>query len=176
MAVTTIHSHVNRALDFFSKNQTYFAIGKATPWDDQFNPEISDTNPPTPDTGASDLEGVIGYKKVETIYMVVPDEENGTIAYKDTKWRIVPADQVVAEGARWVYLDATIRYDELPLGFYRQVGVYTGLEVADGINPSKYNLLPSEVSDNGVLEVIDNRQPSNRQSDQKEKLSLVLEF
>lgn len=176
MAVTTVHAHVNRALEFFNKNDIYFAIGKSTPWSDPGNPKISDSNPPNPDTNATDLQEIIGFKKVETMYLVVPDDKNGTIAYRDTKWRIVPVDQALQKGARWVYLDTTIKYDELPLGYYRQVGVYVGLKVAQGVSTSKYNLLPSEVRDRGVLEVIDNRQPSNRQIDQKEKLSIVLEF
>ncbi len=175
MAVTTYRAHVNRALDFFAKTQVYFAIGKTTPW------APDDMNPPNEDSDAIDIDEIIGYKKVEGVFMVRPinpgnGETTGDFQYRDEEWKIIPVEDALEEGARWVYVDTTIRFDELPLGFYRQVGVYTGLTLASGVSASKYNLLPAEVEDNGVLEVIDNRQPSNRQIDQKEKLSLILEF
>ena len=75
-----------------------------------------------------------------------------------------------------MYLDTTIEYDEIPLGFYRQVGLFTDLKVAEDVPEGKYSLSTSEVEDEGILEVIDNRQPSNRQADQTEKISLILEF
>lgn len=172
MAVTTIGAHVNRALDFFNKPDTYFAIGKTSAWSGD------DMNPPNPDTGSKSLNEVIGYKKVESVFMVRPvlEGETGDINYRDESWKIVPVENALAQDARWVYIKSVIRYDELPLGFYRQVGVYTGLKRKSGISSNKYNLLPSEVENAGVLEVIDNRQPSNRQIDQTETLSLVLEF
>jgi len=275
MAITTNRAHVVRALDFFNKSETYFAIGKRTAWSEEDGSGASDTNPPAPDTMTTEIKETIGFKKVENIFMVVPDNDEGTISYRDSRWKVVPADQALAQNAKWVYIDTTIRYDELPLGFYRQIGVFTDLkkkkgekevvtltvnskateagnvavtldgqvtsvsikkdataiEVATAIRGTvfngyvtggesstnivtftadtvgkkgeasfssantgitadmsvttngqdatpaeKTNLLPEEVADIGRLEVIDNRQPANRQSDQKEKLSLVIEF
>lgn len=171
MAVTTTHAHVNRAREFSIKNDIYFAIAKALPWDDDANPPIEDPNSTT-------LDGVIGYKKVENICLVRPARvgESPDIPYREENWVIVPADKAIEEGARWVYLDTNIVYTELPLGWYRQVGVYTGLIKHPSVSLSKYNLLPSEVLSEGILEVLDNREPSNRQIDQREKLSLILEF
>lgn len=167
-AVNTIYAHVNRALGFFNQNNTYFAIGKTTPWADE-------SKPPEPDTNTAKLDGVIGFKKVEVAYMVVPDE-TGTIAYRDKTWKVVPPDKAMELKAKHVYLETYIRYDELPLGEYRQIGVYTGLKLADGVSPAKFNLLPSEVASHGVLEALDNRKASPREEDQKEKISLVIEF
>lgn len=168
MAITTRSAHVNRALNFFYQTDVYFAIAKSTPWPDE-------KVPPAPaDTDTALLE-TIGYKKVENMYLVVPDD-NGTISYRDSKWRVVPPDQALAQGAKYIYIDTTIRYDELPLGDYRQVGVFTGLTRNDGVSSAKYNLLPSEVQSPGTLEVIDNRVSAPRQLDQKEKLSLVIQF
>lgn len=266
MAITTNGAHVSRALDFFNKDNIYFAIGKSTAWneaDTPIEPSITDEA----------LQEIIGYKKVETMYMVVQDEVNGTISYRDSKWSVVAPDQAMDRSSKWVYLDTTLRYDELPLGYYRQVGLYTGLipyqgraqkscititsnatgdgnldimvgdtqltvsvltgdttvdiatkileggvngwtisagDTTDaviftcntvGVNTvssssnttgvactietitegtdavsQKTNLLPSEVDNHGILEVVDNRGASNRLADQKEKLSLVIEF
>ena len=168
MATTTINGHVSRALDFFDRNDIYFSIGRPDPWEDE-------SFPPAPTIAAQDLDNPIGFKKVETIYMVVPDAE-GEIAYRDRRWKVVPADEAIAKGARWVYIDAYLRYDELPLSDYRQIGVYSRLVKQDGVSSGKMNLLPEEVKHRGILEVIDNRKRVSRQIDQKEALSLVIEF
>lgn len=171
MAVTTIHSHVNRAKEFSTKTDIYFAIGKPTNW-------VDEENPPTEDFTATSLDTVIGYKKVENICLVRPalHGETPDIPYREENWMIVPPDQAMEQGARWVYIDTNLLYTELPLSKYRQVGVYVGLQKAEGVDPQKYALLPEEVANSGVLEVIDNRKASNRQIDQREKLSLILEF
>lgn len=176
MAVTTLASHVNRAISFMQGDKTYFAIAKTTPWEDPINPDINDENFPEPNPADTTLDGVIGFKKVETKHLVVRDDENGTIAYRDSKWRIVPMEQAHIEGAKDVYMESWIFYDELPTETYRQEGLYTNLQVAEGVLTSKYNLLPSEVADYGNLEVINNHKPAPRDKDLKEKLSIILEF
>lgn len=168
MAISTIHSHVNRAIELYNKPSIYFAIGKTSVWDNEQAPPVED--PTTPD-----LTEIVGYKKVTTRHHVVPDPD-GTIQYRDANWKIVPANEAMAQGARWVYLETTINYDELPLGQYRQVGVYTGLTVKAGVSAGKNALVPAEVEENGVLEIIDNRQMSNRQIDTKEKLTVIIEL
>lgn len=163
-------AHVKRALDFFNRTDVYFCIGKTSAW-------TTETQPPSPDPSTADVSEIIGFKKVETSYMVVPDNVSGTIQYRDSKWRIVTGESnVYSQGAKWVYLEAYIRYDELPLGYYRQVGLYSGLVKNAGVLSTKYNLLPAEVQSRGILEVLDNRQPSNRQADQKERITMVIEF
>jgi len=180
VAISTTNAHVSRALDFFKNDKVYFAIGRTTSWPNDANgkTELDPTfQPPLEDKELSALEELVGYKKVESMHLVVPDETNGTISYQNTKWRIVTVEQAYAEKARYVYMTTSIRYDELPLGFYRQVGVYAGIERAVGVSVSKNNLLPSEAKAGfGVLEVVDNRGPSNRQNDQKEILSITIEF
>lgn len=171
MAITTMLGHVNRAKDFFNKESIYFALGRSSAWDDEMSP-------PNEDAGAVALDEVIGYKRymVKHIVRPVKDNEQADIRYKNEDWKIISEESALDESARWVYLDTTIEYDEIPLGFYRQVGLFTGLQVAEDVPEGKYSLTTSEVSDEGTLEVIDNRQPSNRQADQTEKISLILEF
>ena len=171
MAITTMLGHVNRAKDFFNKESIYFALGRSSAWEDEMNP-------PNEDAGAVALDEVIGYKRymVKHIVRPVKEEETADIKYKNENWKIISSDEALNEGARWVYLDTTIEYDEIPLGFYRQVGLFTGVVVNEGVPEGKYNLTVDDVADEGTLEVIDNRQASNRQADQTEKISLILEF
>ena len=184
MAILTLSGHVARALDFYNKPSIYSAIGKYTEWKqgdcreliDGYDPSIDyNLNPPSPAI-TDDMLEIIGYKKVEFRAMVVQDDE-GTLIYRNTNWRIVMPDQAVAEGARWVYISTTLSYSELPTDKpYRQVGVYTGLVPKPDIPESQYTLLPEEVEDQGILEVLDHRKPVYRDSDIREFIKLVIEF
>lgn len=181
MAITTMIAHVSRAIDFYNKDSIYFCIGKKTEWSaddiDNFSSSVNyDLNPPVPKS-TDTMKEIIGYKKVEFKAIVKPDEENGTIDYRNTKWRIVSADKAIEEGARWVYMSSVLLYEELPTeSAYREIGLYTDLKVRNGISSDKYALLPNEVSDSGMLQVIDYRKPIYRDTDVKENLKIILEF
>lgn len=178
MAVTTIKGHVSRALDFFARNDIYFAYGRTTAWanDAQGRNEGSpDFTLPLENVSDTTLQELVAYKKTEVKHLVVPDA-NGTIAYRQRRWRIVPEAQAVAEGARWVYLQTTLAYDEVPLTDYRQIGVFSRLVKQSSVPAGQLALLPKDVSNSGILEVTDNRRVITRQLDQKEILELVIEF
>ena len=170
MAITTTSGHGASAYNFFNVSEVYVGIGRTSPWDDELNP-------PAPDINDSELDELIGLKKVETRYMVVPDAA-GSIIYRDTRWRPISADieTIRNEGCKWVYIEAHINYDELPLSAFRQVGIFSHITKADGVPVGQFNLLPSEVDDLGFLEVIDNRTVVTRQLDQRETITMVMEF
>ena len=180
MAICTLKAHVSRALDFYNKDDIYFAIGKSTPWSasdiDNFDTTRDyENNPPVP-KNTDDMKEIVGFKKAEFKAMVVQDD-NGSLEYRGVNWRIVSPTDAVTEGARWVYISTELSYDELPTNKpYRQVGIYTGLKKAGSVQGNVYNLLPNQVSDKGLLEVIDFRKPVYRDSDVREKLKIILEF
>lgn len=167
-ACATIGFHVRRALEFYNSDSVFFALAKRSEWEDP-------NNIPNPTTD-SVLEDVWAYKRVEARYLVVPDEENGTITYKKTKWRVVSADRALEEKCRWVYLTSYIYYDELPLEMYHQIGIYTGLKLKSGIPVGSVNVLPDQVQDPGLLEIIDFRPGIGRSIDMREQLGLIIEF
>lgn len=167
-AISTLHSHVSRALDFYNKTDVYFCIGKTSAWS-------NDSAPPTPDSSTTDVAEIIGYKKVSVKQLVIPDN-SGAIVYRSTKWTSVSPSNALTQGAKWVYIECSIQYDELPLGYYRQIGVYTGLVKQSGVASGKFNLVPSEVADNGILEVIDYRTPAYRAIDSQDTLRLIIQF
>lgn len=185
MAILTMRGHISRAMDFYNKDSIYAAIGKSSKWQqgdckelegDGFDPTKDyDQYPPAPAI-TDDLLEVIGFKKIEFRSMVVQDE-NGTLEYRGSKWKIVTPEDALSEGARWIYLSTTLTYNELPTSLpYRQVGIYTGLQPNDDIPDTQYVLLPEEVKDEGILEVLDNRKPIYRDNDIRETLKLILEF
>lgn len=85
----------------------------------------------------------------------------------------------LVEGAKYVYIDCYLSYNQFPIVTYRQIGLCTE------VLPNTENILRSaaysasgndEYTSLGVLEIIDNRSPSTRDIDQQEMLSLIVEF
>jgi len=99
----------------------------------------------------------------------------GTIFFRDQQYRIVPAIDAFDEGARWVYLESSLNYDEYPLIDFRQIGWYSHLVPLAG-HESEDPLLEENVDDPGILEIIDNRRVINRAIDEKERITIIIEF
>lgn len=240
MAIAVNGGHISRALDFYKSAGKYFIIGGTTPWEDE-------TTPPTPIVEDFKLIDVVGLKRVDNIYMVIPtDETENVISYRNQNWKkvepylqttigttgVTAGSNVISvtsvagftvgskvrvanlyegkirsisgllmtldtaapesiptgspviggamvEGAKYVYLDCYLNYDEFPLVTYRQIGLCTGVtpNTEDILKSAEYTL--SGVDDYnslGVLEILDNRLPNTRDVNQRELLSLIIEF
>jgi hypothetical protein len=174
MAIKTSKFGVSRAVDFFYKS-VYFGIGKSSPW-------VDDNEPPAPNVDSTLLEPV-GYRKADKVYLVVPHDgssvPDGTIVIDYTggsQWKVVNEIQAYEEGASYIYIETSIQPSDFPTGDYRQVAVFTGLVRADGVDAGKAQLLPSEVEDEGIIQIVDNREPSTRNSSTKEFLSYLIKF
>lgn len=170
--ITSITGHTARALDFFNRTG-YFGIGGTTAWNDENTPD-------TP-TEYSILSETIGYKLIETKFLVYPvpegEESTSDLEFNNLKWRIATPANALENNARWVYLSSNLSYSELPTDVvYRQVAVFTNMTPADGVPDGKLVLLPNEVANVGVQEAISFRKPTYREADKRETLSLLLEF
>lgn len=84
MAIAVNGGHVSRALDFYNKENKYFIIGGSTPWENEPTPDL-------PNVEDFKLRDVIGLKRIDNTFLVVPDNDKGTIVYRDQKWRVVSA-------------------------------------------------------------------------------------
>lgn len=166
LPIVTSTGHTSRALDFYKKTNVYFGYGKQDEWADEANPDA-------PDPTQTQLFSPLGYKKVTRKLLVVPDPL-GTIQYADRNWKQVTEAEARTQMSRWVYLETTLNWDELPLTEYRQIGLLVDLVPKAGI--TSYALLPSEVQDTGLLVLIYNRTRVLRQNDQKDLYSIILEF
>lgn len=177
MAIVTDKALVSRALAFYNTASIYFCIGGNGDGSETDPAKwVDENNPPIPASSLVALTYVSGYRKIDTKQMVVRDDTNGTIVFPDSKWRIVTPAEAYTEGAKSVYLETTIQYDELPLGFYRQLGVFTGLTPAEGVPGGQMALLPAEVEDVGTLEVVEYLVKSERIATKKEKLTTIVQF
>lgn len=84
------------------------------------------------------------------------------------------------EGAKYVYVDCYLEYNKFPLITYRQIGLCTGVTPDEDILLSEAYVSSypqySVYTSLGILEILDNRVPSTRDSSQRELLSLIIEF
>lgn len=158
MAITTTLSQVKLARDLKAKANPYFAIGRSTAW-------TNEKLPPIPNKSTTSLEEVIGYKKVESVFLCRPIKPKETTNYQrfyynNQEWVKVPDANAEAEGATYVGYETKLNPTDFPLGTYRQVGIHIGLTPKSGV--TKNNLLPSEVNSKGYLHAYENTKPINR--------------
>lgn len=174
LPIVPYSGHCGRALSFFNLSEVFFALGRTTPWSDT---ETTDPEfvPPVPDITANTLGELIGMKLVSRKLLVMPDD-NGEIEYRSSRWKFVSESEAIINNVRWVLIEASIYYDDLPVSAYRQVAVFSRVQRADGVDVAKEVLLPSEIASTGILEVLENRHVVTRQSDVKDVFQMIIEF
>jgi len=165
---SVLSSRVWQAMQVVKNANVWIGIGRTAAWDEA-------DAPPEPNPNATQLDELVALKKAETLTLIVPDP-SGTIEHLGQKWGPVSVEEARQKNARWVYVAAWLRYDELPIVTYRQTGVFVDVQMADGVPPGKLVLLPEEIADPGYLLVLNNRSPISRAADQKELVEFVIEF
>lgn len=172
LPIATTMGHVSRAISFYELPNVYFALGKTSPWD---NENAEGFVPPAPSMDATTLEELVGMKKVSTKSLVYPDD-NGTIIYRDQTWRKVTVDEAIMLGAHWVYIETSMLYTDFPVTAYRQIGVFSRVKLNAGVSQSKEVLLPADISNVGVLEILDQRKVVTRNEDSRDTFSMIVEL
>lgn len=156
MATATVQAYVENAkLIAKQADKTYLALGKTTPWENE-------NIPPVPDERTYNIEEIIGFKRMEVVSLCRPlsngEETNyPTVRYLGGTWVLIPEDKAQEEEAYHIYYSAKVNPDDMPLGEYRQVGVYIG------IDSTKTLLTPEDREvNNRILYFYDNRKQFNR--------------
>ena len=183
LPITTTAGHVSRAILFQQMPYIYFGLGKSTPWEgetyadehDGKNEDGSDFSAPLPNVDTTELDELIGMKRCDVKALVVPDDE-GTVVYRDRTWRKISAEEAINLKAHWVYIEASVYYDELPARAYRQIGVFSMVKLKEGVAENKSVLLPEDIENTGILEVLDQRKVVTRNEDSRDTFSLIIEF
>lgn len=171
LPVTTTVGHVSRAISFFELPNIYFGLGKTTPWENESDPSFS---APLPSVEKTSLDELIGMKKVSVKSLVYPDDA-GTIVYRDKTWRKISADEAVRLGAHWVYIEAQVLYNDFPAVAYRQIGVFSRVQPKQTVSDPS-TLLPSDIENQGILEIFDQRKVVTRNEDSRDIFSMIIEF
>lgn len=171
LPVATKVGHTNRALCFVEQSSVWIGIGRTSPWSGE---SAADFVPPLPSIEATSLDELIGMAKVYTKTCVVPDA-SGTIVYRDSTWRTVSQANAIAQKAHWVYIEASINFDDLPATAYRQIGVFSRVVPKSGYEQATI-LLPSQIQSTGILEILDQRKVVTRNEDSRDVFSMIIEF
>jgi hypothetical protein len=188
-------SHTGKSLNFYYNTKNLmFAIARTSPWGSKVGEEAyNENNPPTPSVETTDLTEIIGYKRISEKFFVVPDS-SGTYIVDGVRWKklvpsIIDPDPLKAKKdlislikeykSRWIYLSTVLESTDFVGYSYRQVGVYSELEIdyTNGGTDGQLLYQPNQIiTGSGILEVINNRKSITRESDQREMISLVIEF
>ena len=172
--ITTIAASVEAAkhlLDLATES-SYIAIGRPSAWD-------RDNAPPLPEREVEGLDNLIGLKKVENLSLVTPitEEEAETVVNKvqfdGINWKMVGAEDAVAEEAYYIYFNATIDDSHFGDVEYRQVGIYIGTSAKEGTLDTE-RLTPDEVDDLGTLYFLSNRVPQKVQNGIKSSETFIV--
>lgn len=147
----------------------WMAMGRTDAWPDE-------QLPPAEVDSASNIDQIIGYKKILTKLLVTPDP-NGAIAFTDQNFRVISASEADALGANYVYLEVVFDGDELPLTTFRQVGMYRNLIPTPGFE-NNIVVRPDlgQVQASGRLMWYENRIPEDRASDRQNIVRRVFQF
>lgn len=170
LPVTTYLGHTDRALGFYESESVYFALGKTSKWD---NEDIEGFIPPAPALDATTLDELACLKKTSQKLMVIPSDF-GEIEFDGQYWKIITKEEAIKLQSRWVYLTTTMRYNEVDLAEYRQVGIFNRVKPKNGVTSEV--LYPDEVDDLGILIALNNRYRVTRQIDTRDIYSLIIEF
>ena len=169
MAVTTYSGRARRAL-LHKTNSTYWvAIGRTTAWDDE---EV----PPDPSPSASAITEPIVYVTPTTVSLCKVVTSGEDITHLGTKYELVDDVDAITEGARYLYIMA--RFDPTsgqPYDTFRQVALYSNLVPASGHESDNW-LEPANVSDEGLLEYLDNDVATIMTTTRLEVIEIMIEF
>lgn len=169
MAITTISGHVQRAIDFYKNNSNLFiGAGNQTPWEDE-------EHIPSPLPSITELSEFFGMKRISVKYLVVPSD-SGTIRYSGQNFEVIGLSDAIPRKCRWVYVEASFDYDEIPLKNYGSLGVFLNPTFKPGVDTTKDAFSVDDIESTGQLLVADYNKQTQRKSFQREINSFILEF
>lgn len=172
LPIITNAAHCARALALVESGDLYIGIGRKSAWDNEN--EGDSFIPPEPDVDATNLDELIGMKKADRVLMVIPDE-NGEIEYANEKFRAISNEEAFRLKSRWVLVETTIQFKDLPPIAYRQIGIFSRVKAKEE-HKEKDILLADEIEDVGILEILNNRKVVTRQSDTKDRYRMIIEY
>lgn len=176
-AIITSKHRTWRALKLKQESSLYLGIGKTSNWTAEPTPDT----PLVSDTEITELQYI---KKLVTKIVVKQDSTNGTLEVGGLLYKIVDDADVWTEEAMSLYLATTIDYSSAASTSisYRQIGVLLDPEYSGGVctageyqGPGTYLGL-DEVTDQGQLMYLDNREVITRTDEQSEKIEIIISF
>lgn len=183
MAIETNIGHVLQAINFASKKDLYFVLGKDQDWPD----------PNTPDQEDPDITMItnpLALVKVSRLVLCLESDEPITtsaadgddfIVYKGKKWTTVPIGEAISSNgqllkdANYVCLIGGLDVGALPMMDFTQIGVVENPSVAENA-PSKTAIDKSNVLNWGQLLFYENRVKESYTDAQRKILKYLIRF
>ena len=127
-------------------------------------PEWEDTEAPLPDTVTmTALTNEMGRRVPNIVGFVVPDEAGGIVIsegldangeVRTTRYRMV------SEPTPYLYMQVAYDLTDAPSGTIRQMGIFVGSTVREGLPPGQRFFTPDEIDDPGLLLAVEILQPA----------------
>lgn len=185
--VVTLYMRQLQMQNFYNTpNTMYIGLAKTTPWQDENDPDISDTFPPIPDEKMSALDSLVGmqritWKKYAKPYVAptsAQKDADNTVYYKGLYYETTnDLTYAIENGFTAVMCLMTADRDEyFPVDIsIRQVGLYVNVNSTNRyLDNEEFASLTTE--DKGHLVAVENFMPISRQADQLEKYFFLLQF
>ncbi len=127
-------------------------------------PEWEDTEAPLPDTVTmTALTNEMGRRVPNIVGFVVPDEEGGIVISEglDAGGSVVTTRyRMVSEPTPYLYMQVAYDLTDAPSGTIRQMGIFVGSTVREGLPPGQRFFTPDEIDDPGLLLAVEILQPA----------------
>lgn len=166
---TSSYKGCARRAKIIKQNSTFWiGIGRTTPWEDE-------NNPPN-ETRLDELEEPVVFVKAWDVSLCKPVADNGDFSYRGQDYALVDDEDAIDELARFIYMKAEFHPAQgQPYGTYRQRAVLTDLVAAEGHSNDLW-LDPSDVTDQGVTELLENDTPAYQSLEKYHVVPVVLEI
>lgn len=183
MAIETNIGHVLQAIDFASKKDLYFVLGKDEDWPDPSTPLPEDAD-------AIMINNPLALVKVSRLALCLESDEDvdtsasdgdDYIVYKGKKWTTVPIDEAISSNgqllkdANYVCLIGSLDVGALPMMDFTQIGVVDKPSIAENA-PSKVAVDKSNVLNWGQLLFYENRIKESYTDAQRKILKYLISF
>ncbi|MBD2201532.1 hypothetical protein H6G33_09255 [Calothrix sp. FACHB-1219] len=177
---------VDRLLDFINSNEFFFAIGKSTPWTNQWGDEVDDTNPPIPLASTKYITDPIIYKRAFIVNPIVESqcgniefESCGEVSYNNKLWTRLDQTKLSKDtldilNPSNIYFSVSINSGDYSSPSFRIIGLYSKLSLLENVTTNKVIYLPSEVDNPGILHWIGYITPILRSTDKTTTFDLLL--
>lgn len=148
--------------EIFINLPIYFAWGRgAAAWDDEWQPEPVDSIA---------LEDEVGRRLATQTQYVVPDD-TGEIELPEGRYRVSPVP------TRWAHVRVVFDYEDAAGEIIREVGIFYGTEIIDGLPEGQRYFLPEEIRKPGRLKVLHHLdQKIVRQAGVRQTFEYILPF
>lgn len=141
--------------------------------------------PPVEDFEAAALQNEVGRRILSRALFVYPDDENGTLSVPLNITYELDGTATVAEQkysvsdtpTRYLYLEFALDFEDAANVTVRELGIYIGAKLRlDAQNSGKMFFRKEDFNDEGILFLLENREPMLRKAEIRDSFEWVIPF